>query len=174
MTRSVLNEVLEYLDACGVFVPDFRHAIHLRMSGSYVTETPTGCFLHLGCYATRFIAEWFVMHEVGHVLWHFYEPSRNHIFKRYFGAGRPENYDDVHRWHSWRGPLRAGLGVRLRGEPSEYGALGGGEERFCELLGFMYATGGFDKAPPKDLSAMWRACWQHGLSRMTHDKIRTA
>ena len=73
MTRSVLNEVLEYLDACGVFVPDFRHAIHLRMSGSYVTETPTGCFLHLGCYATRFIAEWFVMHEVGHVLWHFYE-----------------------------------------------------------------------------------------------------
>jgi len=29
MTRNVLNDVIEYLDDCDVFLPDFRHAIRL-------------------------------------------------------------------------------------------------------------------------------------------------
>jgi len=174
LTRDVLNDVIEYLDDCDVFLPDFRHAIHTRVSGSYVSDTANGPFLHLGCYPTRFIAEWFVMHEVGHVLWHFYEPCCNRTFKRYFGAPMPDNYDDIHRKLALYGPFAATLRLRPRGEPSAYGRDGGGEERFCELIGLMYATGGFDQRPPNDLRAMWRACWNHGLARMTDDKIRNA
>ena len=173
-THNVLVDVIEYLWACDVCLPDFRHAIHRHIGGSYVSETSSGCFLHLGCYPTEFVAEWWVMHEVGHVLWHFYQPCRNLTFKRYFGAELPDNYDDIHRKLSFYGPLAAPVGLRPRGEPSPYGAQAGGEERFCELLGLMYATGGFDQRPPKDLNAMWNACWNHGLARMTHDNIRNA
>ena len=174
MTRNVLNDVIAYLDACGVFLPDFRHAIHRRLVGSYVIEAPKGCFLHLGCYPTYFVAEWWVMHEVGHVLWRFYEPCRDRTFKRYFGTGIPDNYDDMHRNLSAYGPPAAIFHLRPHGEPSLYGAQGGGEERFCELIGFMYATGGFDQCPPKDLRRMWSVCWNHGLSQMTCGNIRNA
>lgn len=174
MTRDVLSDVVEYLDACDVFVPDFRHAIHRSIGGSYVSDTPSGCFLHLGCYPTRFVAEWWVMHEIGHVLWHFYQPCRNATFKRYFGAEMPDNYDDIHRKLAFYGPIATTVRLRPRGEPSPYGAQAGGEERFCELIGLMYTTGGFDQRPPKDLNTIWRACWNHGLARMTHDKIRNA
>jgi hypothetical protein len=173
-TRDVLTDVIEYLDDCDVFLPDFRHAIHRRIGGSYVSDNAFGCFLHLGCYPTRFIAEWWVMHEIGHVLWYFYEPCRHPTFKRYFGAEQPDNYDDIHRKLSFYGPLATRVGLRSHGEPSSYGAQGGGEERFCELIGLMYATGGFDQRPPNDLEAMWSVCWNHGLARMTHDKIRNA
>ena len=171
-TRDVLHDVIEHLDACGVFLPDFHHVIHRRIAGSYFRDTASGCFLHLGCYPTRFVAEWFVMHEVGHVLWHFYEPCRRPTFKRYFGADVPDNYVDLHRSLSFYGPIATFVGLRPGGEPSPYGAQAGGEERFCELLGLMYATGGFDRRPPNDLKALWSACWNHGLARMTHANIR--
>jgi len=174
LTHNVLSEVIEYLDERDVFVPDFRHAIHKRICGSYFSDAPAGPFLHLGCYPTRFIAEWWVMHEVGHVLWHFYEPCRDRKFAKYFGAPRPDDYDDIHRKLAFYGPIAATLGLRPRGEPSPYGRDGGGEERFCELIGLMYATGGFDQHAPKDLQRMWSACWNNGLARMTNDNVRNA
>lgn len=79
-TRDVLHDVIEHLDACGVFLLDFHHVIHRRIGGSYSRDTASGYFLHLGCYPTRFVTEWWVMHEVGHVLWYFYEPlSSSHV-----------------------------------------------------------------------------------------------
>jgi hypothetical protein len=173
LTRAVFIDVLEYLNRSGVFVPPFRHRIQRRFFGSGFTDADRGPFLLLGCYPSRFATEWFVMHEVGHVLWHFYDPCRNRVFRQFFGSPLPDDYDDIHERLSWRGPLQA-VTMRPSGEPSSYGAEGGGEERFCELIGFMYATGGFDRRPPRDLRATWHACWDHGLARMTYDKIRNA
>ena len=171
LTREVFNDVLDHLARSGVFVPDFRHRIHHRFFGSYFTHTRRGPLLHLGCYPTLFSTEWFVMHEVGHVLWYFYEPCRKRAFKRFFGSPAPDDYDDIHAKLSWRGPLLPDL-ARPQGEPSPYGAEGGGEERFCELIGLMYARGGFDRRPPRDLRRMWSAAWDNGLARMTRAKVR--
>lgn len=171
LTREVLNDVIEYLDDCEVFLPDFRHAVHRHMGGSYVTRKASGCFLHLGCYPTRFVTEWWVMHEVGHILWHFYQPCRDRAFNRNFGVEAPDDYEEIHRKLAFYGPLAHTLRLRPHGEPSPYGARGGGEERFCELIGLMYARGGFDQEPPGDLSALWNVCWNHGVARMTHDRI---
>jgi hypothetical protein len=41
------------------------------------------------------------------------------------------------------------------------------EERFCELIGLMYANGNFSKDPPADLVELWDTCWSAGLVRMT-------
>ncbi|MEI6236138.1 MAG: hypothetical protein WCT04_24040 [Planctomycetota bacterium] len=172
LTRDIFNEVLDYLGRCSIFVPSFRHRIAHRFFGSHFIDADAGPFLLLGCYPSRFMTEWLVMHEVGHVLWHFYQPCRSRAFRRLFGVPQPNDYSDIHERLSWYGPFMPC--VRPPGEPSFYGAEGGGEERFCELIGRMYATGGFDNRPPKDLSAMWNACWNHGLARMTHDKIRNA
>lgn len=170
-TRKILNEIIEYLGQSGIFLPDFRHRIYRKFSGSEFK--PSGPSLMLGCYTTRYITEWFVMHEIGHVLWHFYDPCRDRTFRRYFGAPMPkyEEYLDIHRQFSWKGPVLHKTGFRPQGEPSPYGEKGGGEERFCELIGLMYSSKhGFHK-PPSDLRAMWRACWEHGLSRMTRKRL---
>lgn len=168
LTRDIFNEVLDYLDRCNVFVPPFRHRINQRFFGSHFIDADAGPFLLLGCYPSRFVTEWFVMHEVGHVLWHFYQPCRNRAFRQLFGSPEPDDYFDIHMRLSWRGPFRPR--ARPPGEPSFYGAEGGGEERFCELIGFLYATGGFDRRPPRDLRALWTVCWD-ALTRMTSAKL---
>lgn len=172
-TRTAFTNVLDYLDRSGVFLPPLRHRITNRFFGSHFTDADRGPFLLLSCYPPNdFVTEWFVMHEVGHVLWHFYEPCRNRAFRSVFGVPEPDNYHQIYRNLSWQGPALQLLGRRPHGEPSPYGEQGGGEERFCELIGLMYATGGFDQCPPKDLRIMWETCWHHGLARMTNDKIR--
>jgi hypothetical protein len=176
LTREVLNDVIAYLSDSGVFLPAFRHRIHRRFFGSHFVVTESGPFLLLGCYPSRFVTEWMVMHEIGHVLWHFYQPCRDPVFRRYFGAPTPDadDYHEIHKRLSWRGPVLHRTNLRPRGEPSPYGAAGGGDERFCELIGLMYSSDdGFHK-PPSDLSSMWRACWANGLSRMTRKRLLTS
>lgn len=165
LTKDVLRDVLEYLASCGLSVPRFRTRVYRRLGGSYFLHGVRGPTLNLGCYGLRFWTEWFVMHEVGHVLWDFYDPCRNRMFRRWFGEPTPANYDSLGNL-PWRGPV-LGKVARPIGEPSHYGAAAGGEERFCELLGYMYAHGGFDRQAPSDLRRIWSVCWIHGLSRMS-------
>lgn len=168
LTESVLSEVECYLDECGIKVPSYKLEHLSRFGGSHVTVRGSSLTLHLGNYPTRYIASWWIMHEMGHLLWELHQPCRDRVFKRHFGCVRPpeKEYLSIHRRHSSRGPVAAILCLRHPGEPSSYGMLAGGEERFCELLALMYATGGFDRPPPADLEELWEVCWTHGLSNM--------
>lgn len=165
LTRAVLNEVCQYLEACDIYVPQFKLTIHRKPGGSSVKHDIRD-HLNLGCYPTRFMTEWWVMHEMGHILWNYYSPCDNRKFAQAFGAPQPEDYDDIHRKYSPFSTLAETLRMRPENEPSPYGAKAGGEERFCELLGLMYASGGFDQAPPEDLEKLWNVCWHSGLADM--------
>ena len=91
-----------------------------------------------------------------------------------FGEQPPPDYLSVHGREAWKTTLALNLNLsgrpgphRPEGEPSWYGARAGGEERFCELIGLMWAQGDFSDPPPDDLADLWDCCWTHGLARMT-------
>lgn len=168
--RETVKEAAAYLRSCGIRLPKFRITTEAperqRFGGSFVDGNRGKLRLNVGSYPTAFLRAWFAMHELGHVLWAAHQPLRWKRFRGEFGAPRPEDYDGIHKQESWK---TAAAGGRLRptGEPSYYGAMGGGEERFCELIALMYARGGFDREPPSDLADRWNLCWEAGLSRMT-------
>jgi hypothetical protein len=166
-TREALNDALEYLEACNVFVPDFRHRIDRRWGGSYVDCSGRRRFMRLGCYPTRSWADWIAMHELVHVLVDAYQPVRRREFKRVFGKPEPDDYHD----QQWK--VVSPRAMRPSGYPSYYGRDGGGEEHFAELVAFMYtAPRVFASAPPRDLRRSWCVAWTFGLSRMTEHELR--
>lgn len=170
--REAVCNAKAYLQSCGIFVPHFELEIKssdqfLEIGGSYVRQEYGDTQLSMGCYPTSFLRNWFAMHEIGHVLWGGHHPLRWKRFRLEFGKPRPtdEASKEIHKKYSWRTAGSRGI-HRPNGEPSYYGKLGGGEERFCELIAYMYACGDFSKNPPSDLVALWECCWEHGLSRM--------
>ena len=166
-TRDAFNGTLEYLDHCGIFVPDFRLRILAQLGGSYVIETERGVAMTLGCYPATRSARWFAMHELAHALAIFYRPERNRRFKKDFGAPTPGDYD--HQQMKTALPRE----IRPDGFPSYYGRDGGGEELFAELVAFMYTEPRkFASRPPADLNRLWKVAWDDGLSRMTKGKFR--
>ena len=176
MTKSeaAVAEAGDYLRSCGIQLPRFKLSPATgRLLGGSHTETDRPYRVCIGRFLTPFIRRWFAMHELGHLLWAEHRPLRNKGFRRHFGEPLPEDYDSQHVKHAWKtvcvGPLSRFPGLhRPRGQPAWYGALAGGEERFCELIALMYANcGGFDGRPPADLEGLWDCCWKHGLSRMT-------
>ncbi len=174
--KKAVRDAVAYLKSCDIRVPDFKLTAHLpekgRIGGSYVTGFGGELHLNMGRYPTSFIRNWFAMHEIGHVLWATHRPLRWKCFREAFGEPQPGNYDAIHKSESWK---TAGTHLfswasgphRPKGQPSWYGARAGGEERFCELIGLMYAHGDFAQPPPGDLAKLWDCCWEHGLSRMT-------
>jgi hypothetical protein len=168
--RAAVAEAAAYLRSCGIRLPRYRVTAappedRNPFGGSYVIGSGGTLRLNMGRYPTQFLRHWFAMHELGHVLWHLHRPLRWKRFREAFGEPAPENYDEVHQREAWKTALSKGS-IRPDGEPSFYGARAGGEERFCELLGFIYARGDFSMAPPDDLADLWHTCWNHGLSRM--------
>jgi hypothetical protein len=123
MTREALEEAKHYLSECGLRVPVFRLAVHRRWAGSYMKKTSTGLFMSLGTHPTRAAADWFVMHELGHVLWVRGRPTCDPRFKEFFGTRPPRNYDDI----GWSVRARR-ASDRSPGFPSHYAELAGGEE----------------------------------------------
>ena len=168
LTREEFNNALTYLDDCGIFVPHFPHRIVRSLGDSEAVSYSDGrAYLRLGCYLTRGLTRWFVMHELCHVLVHFYRPQRDHRYARLFGGPQPADYDDIH-------PIQRGLTSlgRPNGFPSVYAKIGGGEEHFVELAAFLYCEPRqFASKPPADLAASWSVAWHHGLSLMTRDHL---
>ena len=169
--KDAVREAAEYLRACGIHVPRFKLTTmppgnRSGVGGSYFEGSAGELHLNMGRYLATFHRNWFAMHELGHVLWAAHRPLRWKHFREAFGEPQPRNCNEIHRQEAWK---TAGAYGRIRpaGEPSFYGARAGGEERFCELIGFMYATGDFSKRPPADLSDLWDIGWEHGLARMT-------
>jgi hypothetical protein len=181
MTRSeksklTVREAASYLRSCGIRLPKFRVTTDPpekgSIGGSFVDGFGGGLRLNIGWYPTAFHRDWFAMHELGHLLWRQHRPLRWKLFREGFGEPEPEGYEDLaekEAWKTmvaWRSSWYPGL-QRPKGEPSWYGARAGGQERFCELIGLMWAHGDFSNAPPNDLAELWDCCWEHGLSRMT-------
>lgn len=169
--RAAVAEAADYLRYCGIRLPRFRVTTEppkgrLKWGGSFVDGSGRSLRLHIGHYPTPFLRNWFAMHELGHVLWDLHRPHRWKRFRAEFGEPQPDNYESIHKWESAKTAATLGK-VRPHGEPSHYGANAGGEERFCELLGLMWACGDFTEFPPEDLTDLWDTCWEHGLSRMT-------
>lgn len=169
--RAAVAEAVAYLRYCGIRLPRFRLTTEppkgrLKWGGSFVDGSGGSLRLNIGGYPTRFLSRWFAMHELGHLLWNLHRPLRWKRFRAEFGEPQPDDYENIHMWESAKTAGSLGK-VRPKGEPSHYGARGGGEERFCELLGLMWAQGDFTKPPPEDLAGLWDTCWEHGLSRMT-------
>ena len=172
--KDAVDRVTDYLHSCNIRVPsfDFTTTWEERIGGSHVTSEGKVIQFNMGRYPTDFLRNWFAMHEMGHVLWSCHQPLRSKAFREAFGAPEPRNYNAIHLSESWKTPASFKLSWhpgphRPKGEPSWYGARAGGEERFCELIGLMYAHGDFSKEPPSDLADLWDTCWTHGLSRMT-------
>lgn len=175
--RAAVREAADYLRYCGIRLPRFRITTEPRggripVGNSYVTGFGGILRLNMGRYPTLFLRRWFAMHELGHVLWDLHRPLRWKRFREEFGEPESSDYDGKaaeEAWKtaaSWRFSRRTGP-HRPVGQPSWYGARAGGQERFCELLGLMWAHGDFTEAPPRDLAELWDTCWEHGLSRMT-------
>jgi hypothetical protein len=174
--KEAVTNAADYLQACGIRLPRFDVTTHPpekgRFGGSLVDRSGRRIRLNMGRYPTSFLRNWFAMHELGHVLYAAHRPLRWKLFRATFGAPPPHDYYEVHRRESWKTAV-SWLLVRVpgphrpKGEPSWYGARAGGEERFCELLGLMWASGDFSNSPPSDLGELWECCWEHGLSRMT-------
>jgi len=98
-TQEALNDALGYLKDCGIFVPDFRHRIYNSLGGSCVEIIENGIYVRLGCYLTRSLTDWFVMHELAHVLVAYHEPCNNPKFSAEFGEPQPDDYDGQ-QWKS--------------------------------------------------------------------------
>ena len=171
---EAVREAAAYLRHCGITLPRFRITAEpgpLPYGGSFVTGLGGTMRVNIGRYPTRFLRNWFAMHELGHVLWRHHRPDRWKHFRQEFGKPKPDNYEGMALRYGWRTAGAYKLSWlpgphRPKGEPSVYGIRGGGQERFCELLGLMWAHGDFSKDPPRDLASLWDTCWEHGLSRM--------
>lgn len=169
--REAVQQAAAYLRSCGIRLPRFRVTTEApenrRPGGSFVDGHGGTLRLNIGRYPGSFLRHWFAMHELGHVLWAHHQPLRWKRFRNEFGAPRPKDYDTIHKSESWKTAASFGK-LRPPREPSFYGALGGGDERWAELLALMYvARAGFDREPPSDLADLWSICWHDGLSRMT-------
>lgn len=174
LARDAVRHAVTYLRRCGIRVPKFILTTEWSapVGGSAVYFDGRVSRLNMGRYPTAFLRNWLSIHELGHVLWNEHRPLRRKKFREAFGAPAPDNYDTLYRSESWKTAATHRLswlsGVhRPQGEPSWYGAKGGGEERFCELLGLMYANEDFAETPPPDLFDLWQTCWNHGLAHMT-------
>ena len=178
IARDAVRQAASYLRSCGIRLPRFKltteWASLMSVGGSHVHWSGRSYQLNMGRYPTAFLRHWFAMHELGHLLWLRHHPLRRRGFRAAFGDPLPPDYDSLHRSESWKTPLALQFYLprcpgphRPAGEPSWYGARAGGEERFCELIGLMWAHGNFSEPPPADLSGLWDRCWEHGLSRMT-------
>lgn len=175
--RASVREAAAYLRYCGIHLPRFKVTTEppesmIPIANSFVDESGGELRLNMGRYPTRFLRRWFSMHELGHILWHFHRPLRWKRFREEFGEPPPDDYDDLaaaEAWKTaatWKFSRKPGI-HRPKGQPSWYGARAGGAERFCELLGLMWANGDFATTPPRDLADLWEVCWDHGLARMT-------
>ena len=174
LARDAVHQAAAYLRHCGIRVPRFTITTKwdAPLGGSEVSYNGTTSKLNMGRYPTSFLRNWFAMHELGHVLWNGHSPLRWKKFREAFGAPQPADYLGLHRSESWKTAALGRLSWlagphRPAGEPSWYGALAGGEERFCELIALMYANEDFVEASPPDLHELWHVCWTHGLARMT-------
>jgi hypothetical protein len=183
-SRKAVKEAAAYLKSCGIWLPRFTLTAtpppgEAALGNSFVVLEGNKITLNIGRYEDSFSRNWFAMHELGHVLWRAHRPLRWKVFRHHFGAATPPDYDDIVDAEAWRTSSQGKLSWyaghhRPRHEPSWYGARGGGEERFCELIAFMYAhCGGFLNKPPRDLSLLWSDCWNHGLSRMIPATVGT-
>ncbi|GEM_PF-1594546 len=165
LAREAVNRAASHLHSYGIRVADFTLTTEWDwwrpVGGSSVW--PSTRHFNMGRYPTEFSRNWFAMHELGHLLWAEHQPLRSHTFRSAFGEPLPPDYERIYKLEAWK----AFLFRRPDGEPSYYGARGGGEERFCEMIGLMWATGGFSDPPPADLATLWDCCWAHGLARMT-------
>lgn len=174
--RAAVKEAADYLRHCGIRLPRFRITAQPpeegRFGGSFVDDFGGTLRLNMGRYPFPFQLRWFSMHELGHILWDLHRPLRWKRFREEFGEPESGDYDGQAAAEAWKtaatwkaswlpGPHRP------KGQPSWYGARSGGQERFCELLGLMWANGDFSTPPPPDLANLWDCCWDHGLSRMT-------
>jgi hypothetical protein len=175
-SKKAVRDALAYLKSCGIRIPSFKLTAQPPekgpIGGSFVTEFGGELQLNMGRYPTPFTRNWFAMHEIGHLLWAAHRPLRWKDFREAFGDPQPANYEEIYKSESWKTAATHLLSrhsgpYRPKGQPSWYGARAGGEERFCELIGLMYAHGNFSKCPPRDLASLWECCWEHGLSRMT-------
>ncbi len=174
--KTAVRNAVRYLKSMGIRVPDFELTAvfhdYLKPGNSFVQPLGEEIQLNMGRYPNEFMRNWFAMHELGHILWRTHRPLRWKKFREEFGEPQPDDYEDIHSRESWKTAGSHKLSWfsgphRPKGEPSCYGASAGGEERFCELLGLLYAHGDFSKSPPEDLEELWECCWNHGLSRMT-------
>ncbi|MCW1886693.1 hypothetical protein OKA04_18285 [Luteolibacter flavescens] len=171
--RDAVRRAVSYLRQCGIRVPRFVLTTSWSRSvgGAEVAFDGRISRMNMGRYPSDFLRDWLAMHELGHVLWNEHRPLRWKRFREAFGTPAPDNYDELYRSESWKTAATHRLswlpGIhRPHGEPSWYGARAGGEERFCELLGLLYANEDFAEEPPADLADLWEVCWDHGLCRM--------
>jgi hypothetical protein len=173
--KEAVDEAFDYLRQCGIRLPRFRVTVEagiVGLGGSFVSGTGRALRLNMGYYPTTFLRQWFAMHELGHVLWRHHKPLRWKRFRQEFGEPCPRNYEEIHKKYSAITAVSSKLSWypgphRPKGQSSWYGNYGGGEERFCELIGLMWANKDFSAEPPSDLTELWDACWNHGLARMT-------
>jgi hypothetical protein len=174
LARDAIHKAASYLRSCGIRVARFNLTTRwdVPFGGSEVIFDGVTSRLNMGRYPTTFLRNWFAMHELGHILFNHHRPLRWKRFREAFGAPEPANYPDLYRTEAWKTASSGLLSWlpgphRPAGEPSWYGTTAGGEERFCELIAFMYASEDFAEEPPSDLADLWETCWSHGLSRMT-------
>jgi hypothetical protein len=174
LAREAVQRAVSYLRQCGIRIPRFTLTTNWSrpVGGSEVTFDGRTPRLNMGRYPTEFLRDWFAMHELGHVLWNEHRPLRRKKFREAFGAPAPDDYDRLYLTEGWKTAASGRLSWlsgphRPYGEPSYYGARAGGEEKFCELIGLIYANEDFAENPPADLADLWNTCWDHGLSRMT-------
>jgi hypothetical protein len=174
LAKDAVRRAVAYLRRCGIRVPRFVLTTEWSapIGGSAVYFDGRVSRLNMGRYPTAFLRDWLAMHELGHVLWNEHQPLRRKKFREAFGAPEPDDYDTLYLTESWKTAATHRLswlpGIhRPHGEPSWYGARGGGGERFSEILGLMHANSDFAKPPPPDLAELWDTCWHHGLAHMT-------
>lgn len=169
--KKTVRDAARYLQSCGIRLPDYRLTADFEkwIGGAYVE----GDRLNMGSYPLGFLRRWFAMHELGHLLWQEHHPMRRRLFAKKFGGKQPRDYEEISEKYSRYTPATFSLSWyagphRPKGQPSWYGKKAGGEERFCDLIAFMYANcSDFASNPPPDLKTLWNACWTHGLSHMT-------
>lgn len=173
LAKDAVRRAVKYLRACKIKVPRFALTTNWNtpIGGSMVIFDGTRSHLNMGRYPTAFLRDWLAMHELGHVLWNHHQPLRRKKFRVAFGAPAPANYHQLHLRHSWKTAATHRLswlpGIhRPAGEPSWYGAKAGGQERFCEVLGLLWAQSNFAADPPPDLAELWDTCWHQGLAHM--------
>ena len=159
--KSAVLEAAAYLRYTGIRLPHFRLTAKssggTAFGGSFVNGFDGTLRLNMGRYPSTFLRRWFAMHELGHVLWDLHRPRRWKLFREEFGEPEPDDYDGQAAKEAWKTTVTGKLSWfpgphRPKGQPSWYGARAGGQERFCELLGLMWAHGDFTQDPPCDLA----------------------
>jgi hypothetical protein len=151
-TEEALDAAIEYLEENGFDVPEFDVEFTEQVGGSMVFEDGS---MRLGVYPGQRRRDWFVMHEMIHML------------VLHHGVRLPAPFNR----RAWPGgdnwAVRACMDAgRADGYPSIYAETGGGEEFLCELFALMYVEGGFDEEPPVDLAKAWDVAWNRVSTQM--------